>query len=243
MPNLRKSTILIGAAIVLFGAELDVAASYVPFDWNLSTSVTSPTDPTSVQRFTQVNSPFQESSFAAIGVHSSQAIYDFSFQPELGLGSFNNTVQLSVGAALGIHSTLAGRVRITPDVDTPVQIDAFIEYATPPTPVVDVSLRFFIFDIAAPSPLLFLDGGTGGTVTLNPAVGSLSASGNPVLLAGRTYQIGWDTHIRTLNSTLPGGTSTVSGYFTWSLTPEPGTALMLGLFAACALIRRRRQRS
>lgn len=227
-------------ALLLSVAVSPASAAFIPFDWNLATNVFmtgGPQNPTSI---TQVDSPFQHTAVSSLAPHTSQAIYDFDFHPELGLGRFDTAVQLNVGASSGIGSSFTGRVKVTPTTDTPIHIDASIDYATPPTPVVDISMRFFIFDVATPAPLLYFGGGSGGTVTLNPAVGTLSAFADRVLLAGHTYQIGWDTRILTLSSPpLPGGPSTVTGYFNWSLTPEPHSALLL-LFSVPFLIKKRR---
>lgn len=228
---------LILVTILLSTAVSQATASFIPFDWNLATNVYMTGGSQNPSSITQVNSPFQHTLFSSMGLHTSQAIFDFDFHPESGLGRFDTAVQLNVGAASGMGSSFTGRVKITPTIDTPIHMETFINYVTPSTPVVDVSVQFIVFDVANPTPFLYFGGGTGGTLSLNPAVGTISRTGDRVLLAGHTYQIGWDTRIRTVTSPLPGGPSTVSGYFNWSLTPEPGTALMVGL-AVPILLRR-----
>ena len=230
--------------VVLLSAAASAAASFTASNWQLSTGVVDSSGSNTItdgETITVVPQVFQYTSFASLNGHSAQADFDFVFQPKLDLGAFNTDIDLHVGATNDIQSSHSGHVRITPDVDLPIHIDALLDYATPSTPVVDVRLTFAVFDVANPIPPLFFGGGTGGTITLNPPVGTLSTTGDRVMLAGHTYQIQWQARILTLSGPpVPGGPSDASGYINFSFVPEPASAL--GMLAVSLLYSRRPRR-
>jgi hypothetical protein len=73
--------------------------------------------------------------------------------------------------------------------------------------------------------------------TINSLIGTLDG----VLIAGHEYKFQYGYTIRIESPALPDGGASASGFLSFNITPEPGSAVLLG-FGGMALLRRCRRK-
>ena len=145
------------------------------------------------------------------------------------------TIDVSVSHSLaGFDGSTSStsNIRFRPAVDSLFTVNAFFNYAHPPTLLGSVNF-LVVLRMNPPGPAVFSAGDTAGTHWLEPPSGTIPASGSFELLAGNLYQISHIVTTRNYAAPPPGAEWLGNGeiHITIAPVPEPATAAMLVLGA------------
>ena len=218
----------------------EALAAFDVDSWSLLTAVQDFSGTSAVQDFeyqTQPTNSWLYSSLSQVDSSFSQADYDYSWLPELALGTFHTDISQSIPSP-EVRAIATGQILILPDEDIRVIIDSSITYAHTPGDETRIDFGLSIQNMNS-NEFLFEEHRQGGNLYLEPAAGTLIIAGEVILSAGTPYEFSYGIDSSNTADPLPTGTFDASGFTLFAIqpVPEPATAL---LAAALPALRRRR---
>ncbi len=237
---------LISLAIVTLALGLApsrAAGDLIVESWELDTGIhdSTPQGDNEFAAFSVVENPFQDSHTAILNNSYTTATYDFGWSGDSAHFdvSTNHHQQQLLGSTESV-----GQIHLIPAVDSIITAQGTWQYAWPNSARGDTDIFLDVYDLLAEENIVdaFAYGGNEG---LGPPHGTLYVQGSGLLLAGREYEVYYDTTVYFYTPT-PSGDASGEVHFNINPVPESASLALLAIVyplrRALLLAPRRRRR-
>ena len=225
----QYSVFIFVSAVAAFLRVAD--GSIVVSDWGLTTGVQDDNFHNYYQFSNVVSNPFGATQRVDFGQSWAQTTFDFSWKDTAGNFSIDASLGADADGAQYFLSASDGTFILTPTSDLLLTMSSFYSYHLP------VFLMSAGFDFCVSDPLPPHDPALCETFSENtgleaPIDHTHTTSGQVLLIAGQTYEIGYRMHLNSFGTSGPRATADGHIEFTLHEVPEPVAFLPIALGAA-----------